>query len=137
MAILGLGATYEEGDVSGAFVAQGVACVGWGEEEAPPAHAILRATRIGDIFYIKSFNPNVGLTIKAVGIVTDNRVRPVQNLGFGIRVQWQWRGEVRVGKVEDRWPVRTVTIYEEHHPQIQRQIISLLFGTPVAPDNTR
>jgi hypothetical protein len=127
MAVIGIGATYER-DVSQDFVDRGVACVGWAEEDARPAHSILRATRIGDIVFIKSFAPSIGLTIKPVGIVTDNRVHPVEGLGVGIDVRWRWTGEERVGKVEDKWPVRSVTIYEEHHPAIQGKVINLLLG---------
>lgn len=37
MAFFGIGALYDRGDVSGDFVVQGCACVGWDENEAPPA----------------------------------------------------------------------------------------------------
>jgi hypothetical protein len=127
MAIFGIGARYEE-DVTEQFVSAGVACVGWSETDAPPAHAILRQLRTGDLIFIKSFTPQAGLTIKAVGIVTDGKVREVPNLGAGVPVRWVWRGEERIGKLEDKWPVRSVTIYEEHHPEVQARVIDLLLG---------
>src|SRR5688500_10365689 len=98
MAIFGVGARYEE-DVTPQFLSSGVACVGWKEEDAPPAHAILRLLRTSDLVFIKSFTPSAGLYIKVVGIVTDGRVIQVPQLGVGVRVRWVWRGEVKIGKL--------------------------------------
>lgn len=125
MAIFGIGAHYEN-DVSGDFLKHKCACVGWQEEHAPPAHDILRHVRTGDIMFIKSFAPHVGLTIKAVGVVTEGRTRPYQNLGTGVPVRWVWTGEERLGKLDDKWPVRSVTIFEEHHPIVHARVIELL-----------
>lgn len=128
MAIFGIGAYYEH-DVSNDFLDQNCACVGWGEADAPPAHAILRHLRPGDIIFIKSFTPKDGLTIKAVGVVREGRPRSFGELGQGIPVRWVWNGEERVGKLDDKWPVRTVTIYEEYHPDVQNRVMDLLLGT--------
>lgn len=125
MAIFGVGAHYEE-DVSEQFISQDCACVGWSESDAPPAHSILRQLRTGDIIFIKSFTPQGGLTIKGVGVVTEGKVRDIPNLGACVPVRWVWTGQVHVGKLEDKWPVRSVTIYEEHHPVIQARVIGLL-----------
>ena len=125
MAIFGIGAHYDR-DVTQEFLSRGVACVGWNENDAPPAHAILRQLRTGDIIFIKSWTPQAGLTVKAVGIVMEGRVRNVRSLGSGIPVRWVWSGEERIGKLDDKWPIRTVTLYEEQHPQVQSRIISLL-----------
>lgn len=125
MAIFGIGAHYES-DVSEEFLARGCACVGWREEHAPPVHGILRHIRTGDILFIKSFAPQVGLTIKAVGVVTEGKVRDYPQLGSGVPVRWMWAGEERVGKLDDKWPVRSVTIYEEYHPEVQSKVLELL-----------
>lgn len=124
MAVFGIGAHYDK-DVTQDFLSGGFACVGWKEKDAPPAHAILRQLRTGDIIFIKSWNPQGGLTIKAVGIVSEGRVSD-WSLGSGVPVRWVWSGEVRIGKLDDKWPVRTVTLYEEQHPQVQSRVISLL-----------
>jgi len=125
MAIFGIGAHYDR-DVTQEFLSRGFACVGWSANDAPPAHAILRQLRTGDIIFIKSWNPQAGLTIKAVGVVTEGKVRTVRSLGSGVPARWVWSGEVRIGKLDDKWPVRTVTLYEEQHPQVQSRIIGLL-----------
>jgi hypothetical protein len=44
-------------------------------------------------------------------------------------VRWVWNGEERVGRLDDKWAVRTVTIYEEHHPEVQARIMDLLLGS--------
>lgn len=125
MPIFGIGAHYES-DVSQDFIEHGCACVGWSEEDAPPAHGILRHIRTGDIVFIKSFAPQVGLTIKAVGVVTEGKVRDYPDLGSGVPVRWVWNGEERVGKIDDKWPVRSVTIYEEYHPDVQARVLRFL-----------
>jgi hypothetical protein len=126
MAIFGIGASYDGIDVSHDFISNKAVCVGWKEQEAPPAHAILRQLRTGDLIFIKSWTPQKGLTIKAVGVVTEGKVREVYKLGVGVPVRWQWTGEERIGKLEDKWPVHSVTIYEEQHPEVQAKVIELL-----------
>jgi hypothetical protein len=129
MAIFGIGAYYDNIDVSADFINNECACVGWGEDAAPPAHAILRHLRTGDIIFIKSYNPNVGLTIKAVGLVSDGKTSTFgDHLGTGVPVRWVWHGEERIGIIDDKWPVRTVTIYEEYHPEVQARVMDLLLG---------
>jgi hypothetical protein len=128
MAIFGIGAHYDVGDVTEQFVSGSLACVGWSEQDAPPAHAILRQLRTGDIIFIKSFTPQGGLSIKAIGIVMEGQVRDIESLGSCVPVRWVWTGHEHIGKLEDKWPVRSVTIYEEHHPTVQAKVIDLLLG---------
>lgn len=125
MAIFGIGAHYGS-DVSSQFLERKCACIGWAEKDAPPAHGILRHVRTGDIIFIKSFAPQVGLAVKAVGVVTEGKVRNYPDLGAGVPVRWVWSGEERLGKLDDKWPVRSVTIYEEYHPEVQARVIELL-----------
>ena len=128
MAIFGIGAYYES-DVSSDFLEQECACIGRAEADAPPAHGILRHLRAGDLIFIKSFTPNDGLTIKAVGLVREGKVRSFgDKLGEGVPVRWVWSGEHKIGRLDDKWPVRTVAIYEEHHPDVQNQVMELLLG---------
>lgn len=129
MAIYGFGALYGSTDVSAAFVQHGVACVGWKKEDALPIHSIFRHLKIGDIAFIKAHPPSVGLIIKAVGIVTNDEPVHPKGLGIGIPVRWIWHGkEIRLGKFKDCYPVRNLTLYEEHNPKIQKCIIDLLLG---------
>jgi hypothetical protein len=69
MAIFGIGAFWSGNDMTETFIRDRMACVGWDEASAPTLHAIVRQLRVGDLIFIKSFNPRAGLAIKAVGIV--------------------------------------------------------------------
>ena len=126
MAIFGIGAHYDVGDVTEQFISGGLACVGWSEQDAPPVHAILRQVRTGDIIFIKSFRPQAGLSIKAIGIVMQGKVGDVKSLGSCVPVRWVWTGNEHIGKLNDKWPVRSVTIYEEHNPTVQAKVLDLL-----------
>ena len=126
MAIYGIGAFYEN-DVSNKFLSKGVACVGWDSDDAPSLHRILKQINVGDLIYIKSHPPDLGLTIKAVGIVVDDEVKPVKGLGTGVGVKWIWRGSKFIGKMDDKYtPVRNITLYEEFNPDVQKKVIELL-----------
>jgi hypothetical protein len=137
MAIYGFGAMFGgDTDVSGDFLQMGMACVGWSEQDAPPLFDILRNIGNGDLVFIKSFNLQVGLTIKAVGVVTDRTIRQYTVQGcprHGVAVCWVWQGSDQVGRIDDKYPVRTVTLFEEHTPSVQARVIRHLLGA-VAPN---
>jgi hypothetical protein len=127
MAIYGIGAYYDE-DVSSEFLSKEVACVGWGSDDAPSLHRLLEHITVGDLIYIKSYPPDAGLSIKAVGIVVDDEVKHVKNLGMGVKVKWIWRGDEFMGKIGDKYHVRLITLYEEFNLDIQKKVIQLLLN---------
>ena len=129
MAVFGFGSNFGgKNDVSTDFVRQGVACVGWSKKEAPTLHILLKHIKTGDVIYLKSHPPNIGLIIKAVGVVVGNEVNNYPDLGQGIRVAWVWNGEERLGQIEDKYPVRNLTLYEEHDFLVQTKVLKLLLG---------
>jgi hypothetical protein len=129
MAIYGIGANYGgDTDVSPQFIKRGVAYLGWDEQRAQPLHAILRHFKIGDIVYIKSHPPSVGLIIKAVGIVVSDEPKTHPKLGTGIPVKWLWTGEERLGQLDDKYPVRNITLYEEFNRKIQTRVLKLMLS---------
>jgi hypothetical protein len=128
MAIFGVGVSYDGREVLDEFLALGAACVGWTEAAAPPLHAILRSLKAGDLVYVKSFDSGAGLTLKAVGVVSRGEVRDYGRTGRGVPVRWAWQGEHRVGTLDDKCPVRSVTLYEEFHPTVHEAVIELLLG---------
>lgn len=129
MAIYGIGATYDRtNDVSVDFIQEQIACVGWSSQEAPTLHEILKHIKPGDIIYIKSYPPNIGLIIKAVGVVVGNQVIDHPILGKGVSVRWQWTGEYRFVPFTDKYNVHSLTLYEEFNLDIQRVTINLLTG---------
>ena len=128
MAVFGIGAYYDgTTDMTNDFLSNGLACIGWPSEDAPPLHKLMGHIKIGDIIYIKAQPPNQGLTIKGVGIVTDDEVLDDTGLGEAcISVKWVWSGNEYVGRISDRYPVRFITLYEEFNPEIIRRVIELL-----------
>ena len=129
MAIYGIGASYSNVDVSPKFIKKGLACVGWSEKEAQPLHAILRHFKIGDIISIKAHPAQVGLIVKAVGIVSSDELRSDKELGIGMPVKWVWTGEKRLGQLNDKYPVRNITLYEEFSRPVQTKVIQLLLSS--------
>src|SRR5437867_11396802 len=123
MAIYGIGASYGENDVSSEFINMGLACIGWDEKEGQPLHTMLRHFKIGDIVYIKSHPPSVGLIIKAVGIVISDEAKTDPKLGTGMPVKWLWTGEERLGQFDDKYPVRNITLYEEFSRKVQTRVL--------------
>lgn len=128
MAIYGIGAFYGTNDVSQDFIDNEVSCIGWTNEEAPSLYNIMRQIKVGDIVYIKSFNPKSGLFIKAVGIVTDNNIQDMKaiGLGHGIKTRWLWTGSKNIVELHDKYNVKNNTLYEEYDVQIQRLVIDLM-----------
>jgi hypothetical protein len=105
MAIYGIGASYNgTEDVSQDFINDGLACVRWDEIDARPLHTILKHFKIGDVVYIKAHPPQIGLIIKAVGIVISDQIKKHKKLGTGVPVKWVWRGDERLGKFDDKYP---------------------------------
>ena len=89
---------------------------------------------IGDLVVIKSFFQRAGkqvLRIKGVGIVIDNKLKPVENLGQCIEVKWLKYDadgliELEYTKEEfDAGVQRRTTIYKEYNPEICKKIVQL------------
>lgn len=127
MAIFGIGASYEY-DVSEDFIKNEVACIGWDQADATALYEILRFLKLGDIIYIKSAPIGKGLRVKAIGIVKDNTLQNIPNLGTGVSVKWIWTGHENVGKINDKYNVRNNTLYEEFNREVQQKILDLLFS---------
>lgn len=126
------GAIYGSNSMVKAFCENSVFCLGWDEEEAPTLYEVLKEVSLGDYFAIKSFSPNDGLRIKAVGIVTDPAIRKMPNgLGWGIDVEWVWHywgpddliiegnSVQHIGRMDDKWDnVRVATLYKEYNVEL-------------------
>jgi len=134
MAIFGLGAYYDGRDVTDDFIENGVACIGHTSVNAPSLHRLMDSIKVGDIIYLKSYTPSQGLVIKAVGIVLDHKVQGGQyfgnaNLGRAcLKVRWVWHDRRDLGKINDKYNVRSNTLYEEFNPEVENIVINLLLG---------
>jgi len=136
MAIYGIGADYDGKYVGDEFYNSGVACIGWGLETKPYLYGIIREISIGDVVIIKSFFQRAGkqvLRIKGIGIVTDNKLTDLQNLGQCIEVRWlkydaNFLKEIEYANEEfDGGVQRRTTIYKEYNPDICKAIVELAF----------
>lgn len=136
MAIYGIGAMYGgTEDMTEVFLKKNGAYLGWSAVEAPFAHAMLRRITIGDLIFIKSYPPTVGLQIKAAGVVTDAAENlPDVDIGTRIGVEWLWKAEpltkpLVISRMDDKADfMRRGSLYEELNPQLQRRIVSLILG---------
>ncbi len=131
MAVYGIGATYSgTEDKSEDFVRNGVACIGWDPDDAPAAHAQMKGIKAGDVIFIKSYAPNAGLHIKAVGVVTNATFRRVTELlGYGVDVRWvpMPDGRIALGPIEDHSDyMRRGSLYEEFNPDVVQRVLDVL-----------
>ena len=89
----------------------------------------MRSFQVGDIVYIKAHPPNIGLIVKAIGLVRDSRMFDGGEHGKAcVRVEWVWEGNETLGHIDDRYNVRNNTLYEEWNPGVRNQILNLLLS---------
>jgi len=73
------------------------------------------------------------LRIKAVGIVTDNTIKKVRNLGPCLEVKWLQYDADGITELEftkeefDAGVQRRTTIYKEYNPDVCKRVIELAF----------
>ncbi|GAB6119513.1 hypothetical protein [Dysgonomonas termitidis] len=147
MAVYGIGATFKRKDYSKDFMENGIAFISWSDSVASELHKFFQNIKIGDIFYIKSYNPSKGLTVKAAGIVSDNDVVKVfdaesrkiitdatdidkvkeENKRMCLSVKWIWQGDnktfIHYDPNMDKYNVRNVAIYEEFNEEVLEDVI--------------
>jgi hypothetical protein len=130
MAIYGIGAYYgDRGDVSGDFISAGIAGPGWDDTDAPELHQFIRSLRVGDIVYLKSAPASSSdLFIKAIGIVRDEEIVPKNELvAIGRNIHWLSTKQFQIPRPTEKNNVRSNTMYEEFHPQVQVAILREIF----------
>lgn len=133
MAVFGIGAMYGgKEDKSDEFIRNGVACIGFESNDAPGLHIQMSKIKAGDIIFIKSYVPQSGLHVKAVGIVTDPEFRKItEALGHGIGVRWVPCERTTIGKLQDYCDhMRRGSFYEEFNPEVVRHVIDTLVPAP-------
>lgn len=124
MTIFGINA-FHNGDVSNEFLRQNKVCTCCTKEENPSMHASFRRLGREDVVFIKTSTPQIGLTVKAVGIVTSGNTFK-DGLGICVPVQWLWKGNMLIENIDDSCPFRGDMIYEELNAWVQRKIMELL-----------
>ncbi len=125
MAIYGVGAYYEE-DVSEEFITDCVVGTGWNAQDAPELHQYFRSLKVGDIVYIKACFGGAPITVKGIGILTDNIILDKSNhylLEVGRNVRWVSTEQFTILRPKEKNNVRSNTVYEEFHPVVQAEIL--------------
>ncbi len=130
MAIFGVGAFYDN-DVSQAFIQANLVGVGWSQNDAPELHQFMNSLKVGDIVYVKAFPPgSPDIFVKAIGIIMDSQIRNVGNsnnlVECGRNVRWVHTSEFKIPRPTEKNNVRSNTMYEEYHPDVQQIILSHL-----------
>ena len=130
MAIYGIGAYYDQ-DVSPRFIQQGLAGTGWSLAEAPELHRFIASLKVGDIVYLKASSPSsADIIVRGIGFIRDNALLDSAGSGglveVGRDVEWRVTQEFRIPKPRERNNVRSNTMYEEFHPEVQAAIIGRL-----------
>ena len=106
MAVFGVGAYYDK-DVSGDFIKQKLVGVGWNSSQAPELQEYFRALKVGDIVYIKAAFGSKDITVKAIGIITDNFIIIKNGLvETGRNVKWLHTAKFVIPKPQEKNNVR-------------------------------
>lgn len=125
MAIYGIGAYYDE-DVSDEFIDDNVIGTGWDLATAPELHEYFKSLKVGDIVYLKAAQFGSDITVKAIGIITDNVILNTTNhyrTEIGRNVKWVDTDKFVIPRPAEKNNVRSNTVYEEFHPLVQAEII--------------
>ncbi|MCR5606934.1 MAG: hypothetical protein K6F69_08985 [Treponema sp.] len=123
MAIYGIGA-YFSSDVSQDFITNSIVGTGWSKVDAPELFQYMQSLKVGDIIYIKSFSPSSpDIIIKGIGIIKDDILVANNIVTCGRNVIWKNTKTLRIQKPQEKNNVRSNTMYEEFHPDVQKFII--------------
>lgn len=95
------------------------------QDDSPPCLFIFHGIRSGDLVFIKSYSPQAGLDLKAVGVVRSGS-RLERERSVCIPVEWVWQGERHLSDPDDQCYFRGNPIYEEYNLAVQREIMDLL-----------
>src|SRR5882724_12660520 len=132
MAIYGIGShSGGIGNVADKFIADGVAGSNWDVAEAPDIHQIIISLKVGDIIFIKSCSASSkSIYVSAIGFIKDAEILSVKKVPYfeiGRNVLWKYtEKEFAIPKPDGKNNVRSNTIYQEFHPDVQAIILNKL-----------
>ena len=101
----------------------------WDNLVAPELHQFVNSLKVGDIVYIKSYSPRSNdIIVKAIGVVKDDGlVTNSSVVRAGRNIKWVVKNNFRIPKPKEKNNVRSNTMYEEFHPEVQKVILDKLF----------
>lgn len=132
MKLWGIGAYWDNVDMTGNFIENSYALLGWNEADAPSLHTMMNEIAIGDIIYIKSFvKSSKSLKIKAVGKIK-SYLKPFKcgaQIKKGISVKWIYTDKCVIHKLSDSemvYNVYSLTLYREYSAKIIEKLLDLI-----------
>lgn len=136
MAIFGAGSNWDGTEISQRLFDSSKYLIGWDISDAEDLYTLISSIKVGDIIYLKSNRPgSLELRIKGIGIVTQSLIQSIFDneidlssirANFELPVRWVIREEFKltipegIGKLTN---IRAATLYEEHLPFVQNEII--------------
>lgn len=139
MAVYGIGAYYDDTDVSCHFIDKECACIGYDESDASSLYEMLRRIKKGDIIYLKSYSIKGSVVvIKAIGYVIGRDIEKFYfpnntRMGLGRKVLWKRVYESNPEWIKVALPqedlknnVYNNTLYEEYSDTILNKVLGLL-----------
>jgi hypothetical protein len=126
MAIFGIGAYYDGDDVSEEFIDNELIGTGWTITDAPELHNYFTTLKVGDIIYIKAAFGGADITVKGIGVITNNTILTATHhylTQIGRNVRWLNTEKFVISRPSEKNNVRSNTVYEEFHPLVQQEII--------------
>lgn len=115
------------------FLKHGVVCLPNTAERAAALLNTFHSIRAADVIFIKSCTPQIGLRVKAAGVVSSSFATESE-LGLCLPVEWAWTGDIFIENVGEELSLCSDVLYEEHNILVQREIIDLLPGRFQLPE---
>ncbi len=144
MAIYGVGSNWDGKELSHVFFKEGKFILGWNEKNAEDLYSFISSLKVGDILYIKANSPGSrSIRVKGIGVVKKNLMSCIisdERVSVSIKdwkslfiiVSWIVKDEflIEIPEQQGRLTnIRAATLYEEHLPFVQEQIVGRLFNT--------
>ncbi|VXC20660.1 conserved hypothetical protein [Pseudomonas sp. 8BK] len=141
MAIYGVGSNWDGHEACITFFEERKFILGWNEASAEDLYSFISSLKVGDILYIKANRPGSrSIRVKGIGIVSKNLMSCILegDLGYGsikdwnslfVHVEWAVKSDFTIDIPDNQGRltnVRAATLYEEHLPFVQEQIVKHL-----------
>lgn len=102
----------------------GVACMDKTDPDEAALLSTFRRIATEDVVFIKHYTPELGLTVKAVGIVQSTFATENER-EICLPVEWIWKGERHLDQLGEELLHCSEPLYEEFNILVQREIIDL------------
>lgn len=132
MKVWGMGTCYGGyNDQTSKFLKNGIAAIGWDEEEAIDLYTMLREVEVGDIIYLKSTYPQKGtgmiLRIKAIGKVVNPNKKYDGKIAVGVKYIENFKSaDLVLREYKGKNGVYSSTFYQEYNPLIIEKVLKFL-----------